>query len=68
MKKQFDLQYYLEHPETKVVTRDGRSVRIICTDRKDPLYPIIALVDSNVVEYTITLTANGCKCVACQKK
>lgn len=32
MKKQFDLQYYLEHPETKVVTREGRSVRIICTD------------------------------------
>lgn len=32
MKKQFDLQYYLEHPETKVVTREGNNVRIICTD------------------------------------
>ena len=31
--KQFSLEEYLEHPDRKVVTRDGRSVRIICTDR-----------------------------------
>lgn len=42
MKKQFDLNYYLEHPETKVVTRDGRSVRILCTDLEDANYPIAA--------------------------
>lgn len=30
--KQFSLEEYLEHPDRKVVTRDGRSVRIICTD------------------------------------
>ena len=34
MKKQFDLNYYLAHPETKVVTRGGLRVRIICTDAK----------------------------------
>lgn len=41
--KQFNLQEYLAHPERKVVTRDGRKVRIICTDRKGDT-PIIALV------------------------
>lgn len=42
----FNLEEYLAHPERKIVTRDGKDVRIICTDRK--LYavdcPIIALV------------------------
>lgn len=42
MKKQFDLKYYLEHPETKVVTRDGRDVRILCTDLSGKDYPIAA--------------------------
>ena len=43
--KQFNLQEYLAHPERKVVTRDGKKVRIICTDRAG-LYtkPIIALI------------------------
>lgn len=41
--KQFNLQEYLENPSRQVVTRDGRKVRIICTDRKGDT-PIIALV------------------------
>lgn len=41
--KWFDLQEYLNNPNRKVITRDGRSVRIICTDR-NPNYPIIALI------------------------
>lgn len=32
--KQFSLEEYLKNPERKVVTRDGRCVRIISTDRK----------------------------------
>lgn len=47
MKKQFDLQYYMDHPDVKVVTRLGQPVRIICTDAKstDPdSYKIIGLV------------------------
>ena len=44
--KQFSLEEYLKNPNKKVVTRDGRSVRIICTDRKSKNdYPIIALVE-----------------------
>lgn len=42
--KQFSLDEYLKNPSRKVVTRDGRSVRIICTDAKYYDYPIIALI------------------------
>ena len=41
--KEFNLTEYLKNPSQKVVTRDGRSVRIICTDYKSD-YPIIGLV------------------------
>ena len=44
--KQFDLDEYLANPSRKVVTRDGRSVRISCTDRKSEEQPIVALVSS----------------------
>ena len=30
----FNLEEYLKNPSQKVVTRDGREVRIICTDMK----------------------------------
>ena len=42
--KQFNLQEYLAHPERKVVTRDGRPVRIICTDSDAECGPIVAIV------------------------
>ena len=43
--KAFNLKEYLENPERKVVTRDGRPVRIICTDRKGlDVKPIVALI------------------------
>lgn len=45
--KQFNLKEYLENPERKIITRNGRDVRIICTNRKNEDYPIVALlVDS----------------------
>lgn len=44
--KQFNLAEYLKNPSRKVVTRDGREVRIICTDFKNP-QPIIGLVMNN---------------------
>ena len=44
--KHFNLEEYLANPSKKVVTRDGRSVRIICTDRKSKNNrPIIALIE-----------------------
>ena len=49
--KPFNLKAYLENPYRKVVTRDGRTVRIICTNGKlfspgadDSIYPVVALV------------------------
>ncbi len=41
--KQFDLEQYIKNPHKKIVTRDSKSVRIICTDKRKSIYPIIAL-------------------------
>ena len=40
--KEFNLTEYLKDPSQKVITRDGRNVRIICTNMKSE-YPLIAL-------------------------
>ena len=45
--EQFDLQEYLKNPDRKVVTRDGRNVRIICTDKEGTRRTIVALVKNN---------------------
>ena len=43
--KEFNLTEYLKDPSKKVVTRDGRAVRIICTDFKSQMNkPVIALI------------------------
>ena len=58
--KRFDLAEYLENPKRKVVTADGRNVRIVCTDANRS-YPIIALVKEqyNDKEEVHTFTKNG---------
>ena len=43
--EQFSLEKYLANPSRKVVTRDGKNVRIVCTDANMD-YPIVALVES----------------------
>ena len=46
--KEFSLEEYLKNPDREVVTRAGRKVRIICTDRKNhDSHPIIALVETD---------------------
>lgn len=45
--KAFNLKEYLKNPEKKVVTRDGRGVRIRCTDRRGGNCPIVALVETS---------------------
>lgn len=65
--KQFNLEEYLKNPDRKIVTRDGRKVRIICTDRiserfpveNQGIYPIIALVDGKYREDIMSYTENG---------
>ena len=44
--KPFNLDEYLKNPSKKVVTKDGLNARIICTDRKDLKYPIVALIEA----------------------
>ena len=57
--KQFNLEKYLKDPSQKVITRDGRAVRIICTDANND-FPIIALVYcSNNKEDICTYHKNG---------
>ena len=41
--KQFDLEEYKKNPNRKVITRDGKSVRIVCTDMMGTSYPILAI-------------------------
>ena len=55
--KEFNLEEYLKNPSQKVVTRDGRAVRIICTDAKGD-EPIIALVYNNIREEENVYTYN----------
>ena len=55
--KKFNLDEYLKDPSKKVVTRDGREVRIICTDAKGD-EPILALVYNNIREEENVYTYN----------
>lgn len=57
--KQFNLEEYLKNPNKKVITRDGRSVRIICTNRLDENYPVIALVKNEDYEMCYNYTIFG---------
>ncbi len=70
--KQFTLKEYLKNPKHKVITRDGRPVRILCTDRNydnypienNPIgsygnYPIVALVQSHIREELCCYTEDG---------
>ena len=62
--KQFSLKEFLKDTSNKnrVVTRDGREVKIICTDAKGS-FPVIGLVPDDVndasSESPISFTTNG---------
>ena len=45
--KQFSLDEYIANSSMKVVTRDGRAVKIICTDAKGN-FPVIGLIADDV--------------------
>ena len=61
--KQFNLEEFLKNPNRKVVTRDGRPVRIVCTDRNGGgNQPVVALYPSSkkmLGEIVSTFCANG---------
>ncbi len=58
--EQFNLESYLANPNQRVVTRDGREVRILCTDIKNRNYSIAYIWKSNNgVEFVGTCAKNG---------
>ena len=58
--KQFNLEEYLKDPNKKVVTRSGRNVRIICTDRQGGDRPILILCfESDGIERCFSCFPNG---------
>ena len=61
--KPFNIEEYLKNPNRKVVTRDGRRARIICTDAKCE-YPLVALIticdEDDVYEIIESYTKDGC--------
>ena len=51
--KPFSIKEHLEHPDWEVVTREGRPVRILCTDLDDNDYPVaVATKNRHVDKYT----------------
>ncbi len=45
--EQFSLEKYLENPSRKVVTRDGKPVRIVCWDSPNKAFPVVGFIDNN---------------------
>ena len=57
--KKFNLNEFKKNPSRNVVTRDGKPVRIVCTNAKGD-YPVVALaIDEDGSEYTIRSTQYG---------
>ena len=58
--EKFNLEKYLANPSRKVVTRDGREARIICTDMNYKNHPIVAIIaNDNDTENVYTYTKYG---------
>ena len=56
--KEFNLEEQIKNPRQKVVTKDGRKVRIICTNAKNE-FPIIALITNDDKEVLMDYNNNG---------
>ena len=57
--KPFNLEEYLANPSRKIVTREGKPARIICTDVKGASYSVLALVDKGDYEGPTLYTKKG---------
>lgn len=55
--KPFNLDEYLKNPDRRVITRDGRSARIICADFNNKNYPVIVEVEG--IEGPVSVTREG---------
>lgn len=59
--KPFNIDEYLKNPSKKVVTRDGRNVKIHCTDYIG-FGPIIAKVEGNDFSQMFFSDGSPCRC------
>ena len=57
--KQFNLEEYLKNPSMKVVTRDGKSVIIHCTNH-GPFWPVLAKIEGS--ESSMSYQSDGRYC------
>lgn len=55
----FNLEEYLKDPSQKLITQNGCSVRILCTDKEGNGYPIVALVKDDIGEFYISYNILG---------
>lgn len=55
--KQFNLEEYLKDPNRKIVTRDGRNVRIICADFDNPDFPVVCEIEGH--KWPLSFMTNG---------
>lgn len=55
--KQFSLEEYLANPSRKVITRDGRNVRIICTDFDNHDFPVVGEIKGH--KWPLSFATNG---------
>ena len=58
----FNLEEYLKNPNRPIVTRDGKSVRIVCANREGWEKKIIALVNVKGKERVYIYFPNGRYC------
>lgn len=56
--EQFSLAEYLKNPTRPIVTRDGKSVRIICTNRSHD-YSVVAPINNGDSEDLLSYTKDG---------
>ena len=58
--EEFNLEEYLANPSRKIVTREGKPARIVCTDAKFEKYQVLALITKeDGQEMLATLETSG---------
>lgn len=55
--EEFNLEEYLKNPSKKVITRDGRNVRIICTDFDNHDFPVVGEIKGH--KWPFSFATNG---------
>ena len=57
--KSFSLNEYLKNPNRRIITRDGKDARIICTNKNHHKYSVVALIQKDCAEIVQCYTTEG---------